>query len=249
MKSNKFQEKCFECQEVIPVGRGTFRKVDDLWRIFCAEHKTDKVVEPIVPEVRIINPEHEYVFEHIEKFRFSFLKVIYRTLRTFLPPNKKQNLNFYKELADEIFDISIMQLREKMIKKGNPYESESYIRRSFRIYCFNETCRAVRRFIDEQWYRKLSPTQRKLGMSPPSVLYMRRYRDKNKERINARRRERYITVPKLKDQRKKKYMKSKIKKIAKRVESEHRLFLAWQKWNTAIHTPSLRKDTKVLICK
>jgi hypothetical protein len=148
-------------------------KVLDEFKKIEVKNVTDKILLVILDEQRY------------------FLAIIAKRLWQCLDMPKGVFFHVHKNGSiPDIFVRSLDVLQDKYISTGRVSDYVN-AKKVLAQICTFQSYKFVKVYIDEQWYRRLSTSQKKAGLRPPSYFYTKKYYQNNRERINERRRETY----------------------------------------------------------
>jgi len=215
---NKFQEKCFKCSKWILPNEGEFVQYSTGWKVL---HPSCKSIAVAVVVGENTNKKYlEYLFENKSYFYFLISQKVHRALAT------SDRRKYFFQVPD-IFLDSVDVFTEKYIEGVREVKDEKHAKYIMRKILHFQVYQFIQKTIDRNWYAKLTPSQKKSNLKPPSYFYHKKYLELNKERINERRRANYQTNPKLKIQRKAKNERNK--KVQEPPISIEHLRSVWKK--------------------
>lgn len=178
MVANKYQERCFICKEWVLPQQGEFFDHDGksfLRHPACVEATLSR---------EKFNPLKQEALTWIQNNRKYFLKGISRSY------SKCGFKDAFME-ANEIFDEAFEIFEEKFFSGKKLIKDLKHAKNSFYKVCRFHVYNYIEKKLDRKWYSKLSSSQKRLNLRPPSYYFHKKYHEKNKERINERRRENY----------------------------------------------------------
>lgn len=101
----------------------------------------------------------------------------------------------YREEVNDIFQDSLLEFRLRLQKNKIVVTSTEEARHRMNGICKSYTFYFLKRVFEENWYRQLSPSQRKMNLESPWVINQRKYFKKwvseNREHMNKLQRESY----------------------------------------------------------
>lgn len=193
--TNKYQERCYLCSEWIQPQKGVFEDENSSFKVrhsSCFKPQLEK-------ERKNFFPENEFLYIEILKNKAYFCSTASKRLWNALTSHylKLGGQDVLFEDSSEVFEVSIDILRNRYLEK-QIYNNITEVKRVMCGICRVQVRRFIERKIDQLWWGRLSPSDKKKGLRPPSYWYHRNYQIKHTERLKELKRGYYANNPKYK---------------------------------------------------